>query len=403
MIKRFVSVIIMTLLLAVIMPVQTVSAGTLDDIPDENLRALFREVLSQPYGSVNLVELGTIVRLNGANRNIVDITGLEFCTNMNYVDLSNNQITDLNPLSKMYSVALGTTLRDVNLKNNLITDVTPLVEITQLDTLNLAGNLIADLSPFYAEGRVYNLTLLNLTGNQITDLTALSGMTSIKYLFLDNNRITDIAPLVANSGINASDMVNLSGNPLDEVSVAEHIPALEARWVKVMWSPPLPPASAVAAVVTAEPEIMVSFSDANLETLLRGLTGKDSGDVYQSDLERLTAINAGGLRIASLDGLEYCTNLRTLSLVGSSSEDIDLLEDDIALLEQRGVSVILGESEITGQEADPTPAPTSPAATDDVSATSLLIYIISGLAGGAVLGGLGGFFLLRRRTQAPGG
>jgi internalin A len=403
MIKKIVTVILMTLLLAVFMPVQTVSAGTLDDVPDENLRALFREALSQPYGSVNLGELVTIVRLNAANRGIVDISGLEFCTNLNYVDLSNNQIVDLTPLSKMYSVAQGTTLRDVNLKNNLITDVTPLAELTPLDTLNLAGNQIADLSPFYAEGRVYNLTMLNLSGNQITDLSALSGMTNLKYLFLDNNPITDIAPLVVNSGINASDMLNLSGNPLDEVSVAEHIPALEARWVKVMWSPPLPPATAVVPVVTADLEITVSFADAGLETLIRQMIGKDSGDVYQSDLERLTAINTDGLQITSLDGLEYCTNLRSLHLGGCTIEAIASFGDDIASLEQRGVSVILGEPVPAGQESASPPASDSTTMTDDVSSTSLLIYIIGGLVIGAIIGGLGGFFIWRRRNQPASG
>jgi len=420
-IYRSLCLLLLAAMLMAFAPAPVVSAGTLEDIPDENLRALFREVLVMPYGKVNLTELGAIIRLNGAGRGIVDITGLEFCTNMSYVDLSNNEISDLGTFAKMYSVALGTNLRDINLKNNLISDVSPLAELTQLNTLNLAGNRIVDLAPFYAEGRVYSLTSLNLSGNQVTDVAPLCGMTSLQYLFLDNNEVSDLAPLLANTGLGNGDIVNLNGNPLDEVSVAEHIPALENRWVKVMWSPPPPPAP--EATLTPVPEVEVSFTDAALTALIRETVVRPEGEIYRSDLERLTALTAVGRGITDLGGLEYCVNIRCLNLAdnritdispllsndGLGSEDsLDLSgnplseasRDGIKQLEERGVTVI------TAAESTPEPAATTePAAipgdgptTVEVDGDGGILYIIYGILGGLVLSGVVVAFLWRRRS-----
>ena len=59
---------------------------------------------------------------------------------------------------------------------------------------------------------------------------------------------------------------------------------------------------------------VVNFPDANLQAAIRAAIGKPSGDIYQSDLSSLTALDADGKGIVDLTGLESCTSLKNLWL-----------------------------------------------------------------------------------------
>jgi Leucine-rich repeat (LRR) protein len=63
-------------------------------------------------------------------------------------------------------------------------------------------------------------------------------------------------------------------------------------------------------------DVPVIFPDPNLEALIRERIGKpvEDGDIYPSDLEGLTSLEAEGRNIADLTGLEYCTSLTEVSL-----------------------------------------------------------------------------------------
>jgi Leucine-rich repeat (LRR) protein len=63
---------------------------------------------------------------------------------------------------------------------------------------------------------------------------------------------------------------------------------------------------------------VVAFPDVELEAQIRSALDKPVGDIYQSDLKKITTLKAYGIFplvseiIYSLSGLEYCTNLREL-------------------------------------------------------------------------------------------
>ena len=61
-------------------------------------------------------------------------------------------------------------------------------------------------------------------------------------------------------------------------------------------------------------ETIVIFPDANLEEAIKVYIGKPQGDIYQSDLERLTELDASGRGIVDLTGIEYCTSLTVFYL-----------------------------------------------------------------------------------------
>jgi len=69
----------------------------------------------------------------------------------------------------------------------------------------------------------------------------------------------------------------------------------------------------------------VTFSDKNLEEVIREEIGKSSGPIYTSDLEEITHLWASYEDIEDLNGLEHCVNLKQLYLVGNNIYDISSL------------------------------------------------------------------------------
>ena len=148
--------------------------------PDANFETLIRETLNKLTGDITPADMLTITYLDGAERDISDISGIEYCTD----------------------------LWDFNLANNLIVDISALNALTKLQWVILPNN-------------------------QIIDISALSTLTNIRGLNLTTNQIIDIEPLIQNSGIDNGDNVYLNNNPLSDTSINTYIPQLEARGVTV--------------------------------------------------------------------------------------------------------------------------------------------------------------------------
>ena len=183
------------------------------DFADPNLEAAVRETIGKPEGSIYPSDLAGLRVLDAADRNIIDLTGLECCFNLTELELDDNEIGDITPLSYL----------------------------TNLELLNLNGNQVDDIS---ALSNLTNLSYLYLADNEIGDITSLSNLVNLgKHTFftippsvdldLSHNQISDITPLVGNVGLGEGDEVDLQGNPLSTESVNTLIPQLEARGVTI--------------------------------------------------------------------------------------------------------------------------------------------------------------------------
>ena len=182
------------------------TAQTLNDFlvtfPDTALNSLIRETLDKPIEPIYASELKSITELVGENRGIADLTGIEFCTNLRILHLSENSISDLSPLSGLAS------LKILGMRGAEVSDLTPIAGLSGLEQLSMPGNHISNLAP-------------------------LTGMTGIVVMRLNSNQISDLAPLVANTGIGYGDLLVIDNNPLSQQSLTVDIPALEARGVLV--------------------------------------------------------------------------------------------------------------------------------------------------------------------------
>ncbi len=116
-----------------------------------------------------------------------------------------------------------------------ISDLSGIEYCTNLDWLELNVNVISDISPLAS---LTNLTYLGLWKNEISDISPLASLTNLTYLSLHSNQISDISPLVENSGLGEGDIVLLTVNNLDLSEGSEdleNIRILEARGVKVIY------------------------------------------------------------------------------------------------------------------------------------------------------------------------
>jgi Leucine-rich repeat (LRR) protein len=182
---------------------------------DPSLEAAVRGAIAIVTGPIYSSDLGELSHLEASARNITDLTGLEYATNLTTLDLVNNQISDISPLGNL------TSLTTVNLWFNQIVDISPLTNLTGLTTLNLVNNQISDISPLAS---LTGLTLLWLNDNQISDISALAGLTNLTGLGLNRNQISDISPLVGLTNLTLG--LWLSHNQIGDVSALANLTGL---------------------------------------------------------------------------------------------------------------------------------------------------------------------------------
>jgi hypothetical protein len=206
-------------------------------IEDTCLEINIREQLKYKEGALTIDNLQLLdsldVKFLTAGRKVTNLKGMEYCTNLTYLHLGFQGITDLRPISELtkiedLSLTQNWTIEDISplsnlinlkildLEGNPIKDISALSSLTKLTELELARVKVSDLTPL---SRLYNLEeldlggvnvvinslepLRNLTklrslelaGRDISDLSALENLTELKYLGLYNNKVTKIAPL----------------------------------------------------------------------------------------------------------------------------------------------------------------------------------------------------------------
>jgi Leucine-rich repeat (LRR) protein len=163
--------------------------------------------------STSLTELDLI----GLNLTDADIEPLRYMTNLTFLDLWGNQISDVSSLKGL------TNLTYLELGNNQISDISPLKGLTNLTGLVLGNNQISDVSPLKG---LTNLMGLDLRGNQISDVSPLKGLTNLELLHLGYNKISDVSPLKELTNLT---YLSLNDNPITDWSPVAHVQNVDGR------------------------------------------------------------------------------------------------------------------------------------------------------------------------------
>ena len=172
-------------LVAATLLITTTAFTQVVEIHDPTLRQVITEALELPDGQpITQQGLLTLTSLDGRDRSIKDLTGLENATNLRSLYLGGNQIQDITPIANL------TKLRYLALGFNNIESIEPLASLIQLETLGLGFNPIHDITPL---ANLINLQRLRIPNTFVTDITPLEGLSLIH---LEYDEVCDFPPLL---------------------------------------------------------------------------------------------------------------------------------------------------------------------------------------------------------------
>ncbi len=318
-------------------------------MPDPALRAAVRgEIGLLPGIPLTQKKMLRLTYLKAHDKGILDITGLEFATNLRVLHLRQNPITDLRPLSNLTQLVefhfWHVPVRPTNL------DLRPLANLINLEMLSLEGNWISDIRPLMG---LKKLRRLHLSNNQIEDVSPLVGLTELWQLWLERNPIRDLAPL---SGLNLADL-NISNNPIKVSDISPLAALKELRTLDLLNSGisdirPLSGLTELRTLLLKGNPIrdLTPLSGLNLKNLKYDVIGQTTGqtdlaEAWMPDPALRTAvrgeigllpdvpltkermqtvgdIDVAGKGISDITGLEFATNLRELDLRDNPITDL---------------------------------------------------------------------------------
>ena len=116
-------------------------------IADNGLEKAIREEIGKPLGFLTEDDLARVLELDARSYEIRDLSGIEYCKNLAWLDLDTNQISNLRPLEQLGHPEnpFHSPLVYLNLDSNLVTDITPLAGLLNLKQLSLFNNQVSDV------------------------------------------------------------------------------------------------------------------------------------------------------------------------------------------------------------------------------------------------------------------
>ena len=199
------------------------------DIPDPNLRAAIRgELQLPPSKGITKEDMLRLESLGAARRDIMHLTGLEHATNLASLSLWGNPLAELTPIANLERLTY------LDIAACSISDITSLSNLINLTGLNVRFNRIVNISPV---ANLTNLVSLRLEGNRITDVMPLANLTQLTELYLSDNHIPDIRPL---ANLVELETLDIRGNPVTDYTPLDGLALTHFLYDQSCELPPLP-------------------------------------------------------------------------------------------------------------------------------------------------------------------
>ncbi|TVY23540.1 Septation initiation network scaffold protein [Lachnellula hyalina] len=162
-----------------------------------------------------------ISQLNGAPSSVrhlrmthnclTNLTAWNHLSNLQYIDISNNEIESLSGLKCLVH------LRGLRADNNKITSLDGIGQLDGLLSLRLRGNMLESID--FSGTRLQRLTALDLKNNNIKDVQNIGELSSLSNLNLEDNQISSFSPNSAKLLWNLN-YLRLAGNNLTSIDVS---------------------------------------------------------------------------------------------------------------------------------------------------------------------------------------
>ncbi|AJD26836.1 leucine Rich Repeat family protein [Clostridium botulinum CDC_297] len=231
--------------------------------------------------------------------------GLESMENLTYLDLSNNEISNIDSIKKLVN------LKKLVLHKNKIGSIKSIESLKYLEELDLSNNLIGDIT---ALGGLSQLTRLDLSRNGIVSINSLGSLINLQYLSLYENKISEgeeyLKKLYSlrelylkNSGVSNFDVTLAYYNNLEKKDFTTNSDFI----------------------------VFDEKLDSDLAKIIREILGKDENtNIYKSEVDTITDLNLSeeaisrlnissrltNTNVINLDGIQYFSNLHSINLRG---------------------------------------------------------------------------------------
>ena len=146
-----------------------------------------------------------VIHIDFSNNKLTNLDFLKDVPKLQRLYVSGNQITDISGVEN-----LKNTLEGFDASKNKIVDASVIKKLTNLNYLNLADTEIEELDVSGLE-KLENLYSNNCKLNKVNFTNA----TNLVYVVIQNNNISDISSL---EGLEKLSMLNLSTNPISDIS-----------------------------------------------------------------------------------------------------------------------------------------------------------------------------------------
>lgn len=256
--------------------------------------------------------LSELTSLNIPWANIFSLDGLEYAVNLKSINLANNFIEDITPLTQI------TTLEDVNINNNKIKDASSLAKLKKLKKLDIKKNIITNLD-FLNELEVEeldishntilkerikedvnlsNIRTLKITALGLDNLEFLKNANKLEVLYAEENSIKDITPL---SELENLKILYVDKNNIEDITALTKLDKLSeftATQNNITNLEPLKNKLSLHRIILSD-----NVSLSNIDVL--------------ADLVNLSSLSIDNTNISSLDPLKNLKYIYYLSLSGT--------------------------------------------------------------------------------------
>lgn len=271
---------------------------------DNNLEKVILNALGKgPDYIITKEDLQSITSLYAVNQNIKSVEGLENCTNLHTLNLSDNKISDISPLAD-----LNENLTWLDLDNNEISNISPLSKLKNLNALTVSNNKILDISSL---GNLKNLKSLYIYGNNISDVLTLKDLTQLEELSIAYNKVNDISPI--------SSLTNLKNLYVNHNEISNISPLTNFKGLEML------------SLADNDITDISSITELTKMKILYLHNNKVSNIAPLKNLTKLTELSLGNNKISDLSPLAPLTNIETLYLYGNEITDISPLSNLINL------------------------------------------------------------------------
>jgi len=301
-------------------------------IADNVLERAIRLEIEKPDGLLTKDDLAKLTKLTASglfNREIVvmNLDGIQYCINLEELDLSWNDIDDIGKLSGLIK------LTSLDIKyNKEISNLEPVAGLPELKVLKMSRNKTSDFRPlkrlkklevlyvgrneganYSIIGELANLKELEIYAGRISDISWVSNLKKLRHLDLLYNGITDISPL---SSLTELEYLGLAINKISDISPVANFKKL--RYLDIFNNQ----VSDISALAELD----------NLDTIF--LTDNMISDISSlSNLTKLTYLMLDKNEISDISPVAGLVKLTNLTLANNAINDITPVKNLTELIE----------------------------------------------------------------------